>query len=435
MGPLDIPSLRQLRAFEAAARLESVSGAAREVNLSQPALTQSIHALEARLKTRLFDRRRSGCYLTELGAILLPRVRRFFDHIGAALSEPVIGAPFVSRQTVAATINKISGLQIRNLIAISESPSFEAAARRLDISQPSLYRPAKELERELRRTLYQRTARGVTTTAQGAELARRFQVALREIEYGLEELQAAQGLVVSRIAIGNIPHSDTQILTAAINRLLASYPTARIQLVDGPYDVLLNDLRAGKLDLLFGVLRKPQWAIDVKEELLFENPYVVVARTGHPLSRLSRLTLRDLARYDWIMPAPGTPRRQAFERMFAGLPSLPKVNIETTSLPIYRSILTATDQLTLMSRLATQSDENAGLTVLSVRSPHLSRSDGVASRTDWHPPNVHLQFLELLRTEARRLARGGRSGSNPARSGSRQPRFERAARLNQFVDL
>ena len=42
MVPPDLPSLRQLRAFEAAARLESVSGAAREVNLSQPALTQSL---------------------------------------------------------------------------------------------------------------------------------------------------------------------------------------------------------------------------------------------------------------------------------------------------------------------------------------------------------------------------------------------------------
>ena len=407
MIPLDIPSLRQLRAFEAAARLESVSGAAREVNLSQPALTQSLHALEARLKIRIFDRRQSGCYATALGAILLPRVRRFFEHIGAALSEPLVGTPLVGRQAVGATINKISRLQMRSLIAISENPSFEAAARRLNVSQPALYRPAKALERELRRTLYQRTARGVTTNLQGAELARRFQVALREIEYGLEELQAAQGSVVSRIAIGNIPHSDTEILSASINKLLASHPRARIQVVDGHYDVLLNDLRAGKLDLLFGVLRRPDWASDVTEELLFENPYMIVARRGHPLSRRKRFTRRELARYDWIMPEPGTPRRQAFERMFAGLRGAPNVTIETTSLPIYRNILVSTDQLTLMSRLATRSNGDAGLTVLSFRSPHLARRDGVASRIDWHPTQVHLHFLELLRSEARRLSAEG----------------------------
>src|SRR5262245_53790594 len=129
MIPPDIPSLRQLRAFEAAARLASVSGAAREVNVSQPGLTQSIHALEARRTARLFDRRPSGCYVTALGAILLPRVRRFFDHVGSALSAPVVGSPLVDRQDVAASVNKITSLQIRSLIAIAQSPSIEAAAR------------------------------------------------------------------------------------------------------------------------------------------------------------------------------------------------------------------------------------------------------------------------------------------------------------------
>jgi LysR family transcriptional regulator, regulator for genes of the gallate degradation pathway len=420
---LDVPSLRQLRAFEAAARLESVSGAAREVNLSQPGLTQSIHALEVRLETRLFDRRRSGCYVTGLGAILLPRVRRFFDHVGSALSEPVIGSPFVGRQALAASVSKITGPQIRSLIAIAESPSIEAAARRLDISQPSLYRPARDLERELRRSLYHRTAQGVTTNVQGAELARRFQVALREIEYGLEELHAARGSVVSRIAVGNIPHSGEPVLSAAVNALLASYPTARVQVVDGHYDVLLDDLRAGKLDLLFGVLRRPDWAIDVTEELLFENPYVVVARARHPLCGLRRITPRDLARYGWIMPEPGAPRRRAFERLFAGQPSQPAVSIETTSLSIYRSVLATSDRLTLMSRLAARSNDSAALAVLPFRSPHLRRSDGVASRIDWHPTNVHQQFLQLLRAEARRLTADGGPGQNAARRTSRQRRL------------
>ena len=406
MAKRDLPPPNGLRAFEAAARLESVSGAAREVNLSQPGLTQSLHALEARLETRLFDRRRSGCYVTGLGAILLPRVRRFFEHIGSALSEPVIGSPFVGRQALAACVNKITGLQIRSLIAIAESPSIEAAARRLNVSQPSLYRPARDLERELRHSLYHRTAQGVTTNPQGAELARRFQVALREIEYGLEELHAARGSVVSRIAVGNIPHSGERVLSAAVDALLASFPTARVQVVDGHYEVLLNDLRAGKLDLLFGVLRRPAWAIAVTEELLFENPYVVVARARHPLSRMRRITPRELARYDWIMPEAGAPRRQAFARMFAGLPHPPTVSIETTSLSIYRSVLSTSDRLTLMSRLAARSDESAELAVLPFRSPHLRRSDGVASRIDWHPTNVHLRFLQLLRAEARRLGKG-----------------------------
>jgi DNA-binding transcriptional LysR family regulator len=64
-----------------------MSGAAREVNLSQPGVTQSIEALESQLKVRLFERQRSGCYATALGTILLPRVQAFFDHVRSALDE------------------------------------------------------------------------------------------------------------------------------------------------------------------------------------------------------------------------------------------------------------------------------------------------------------------------------------------------------------
>ena len=404
----EVPSFRQLRAFEAVARLESVSAAAREVNLSQPGVTQAVRALERRLNAHLFERRRSGCYATDLGAILLPRVRRFFDHLHAALRDG--GRSAAASQSAPAALGRITRPQLRSLIAISENPSFDAAARALQIAEPSLHRAARELERELRRALYRRTARGMTTTSYGAELARRFQVALRELEYGLEELEAARGNVISRIAIGNIPHSATQILSNAIKHLLAKYPAARVQIVDGHYEDLLNDLRAGKLDLLYGVLRRPDWASDVKEELLFANHYVVVARSGHPLRRMKRPNLRDLARYEWIMPGPLAPRQQALQRMLGGLSQQPKISIETTSLQIYRTILAATDQVTLMSRFEAQLND-AALAVLPFRSPHLRRFDGVATRVGWQPTSIHLHFLELLRAEACGLGAEMQSGA------------------------
>ena len=89
------------------------------------------------------------------------------------------------------------------------------------------------------------------------------------------------------------------------------------RVIDGHYDDLLNDLRAARLDLLWGVLRTPSWASDVKEEMLFLNPYVVVARRRHPLTRLKKIALNDLTGFDWITPGPSTPRRkQALEQLF-----------------------------------------------------------------------------------------------------------------------
>lgn len=58
---------RQLRHVVVLARHLSFTLAARELGLTQPALTKSIQAIEERLGARLFDRDRGGVRLTELG--------------------------------------------------------------------------------------------------------------------------------------------------------------------------------------------------------------------------------------------------------------------------------------------------------------------------------------------------------------------------------
>src|SRR5262245_58422601 len=154
------PSLRQLRAFEAVA-CHRRGAAARELGLSQPAVTQMVAQIEAALAASLLERRRTGTYLTTLGSVLLPRVRRLFGHIQSALCDPVIGASLSGRETTRSVENKITDTNIRALTAIADSGSFEAAARRLRISQPALHRSARDLERVVRRSLYQRMARGL----------------------------------------------------------------------------------------------------------------------------------------------------------------------------------------------------------------------------------------------------------------------------------
>src|SRR5205807_633331 len=82
---------------------------------------------------------------------------------------------------------------------------------------------------------------------------------------------------------------------------------ARVQIVEEPYEQLLDHLRAGNIDVLFSVLRRPAWATDVTETMLFEEPYVIVMRPKHPLSAFADIGRDQLADYDWIVPGPSTP--------------------------------------------------------------------------------------------------------------------------------
>ena len=57
--------------------------------------------------------------------------------------------------------------QLHYVIEISETGSFNKAAEKLFVAQPSLTNAVKELEREMDITIFNRTGRGVTLTAEG----------------------------------------------------------------------------------------------------------------------------------------------------------------------------------------------------------------------------------------------------------------------------
>ena len=73
-----LPPLGWLRTFEAAARHLSFTGAARDLNMTQSAVSQQIKSLEAYLGRPLFRRRPKALELTETGITYLPVVRDAF---------------------------------------------------------------------------------------------------------------------------------------------------------------------------------------------------------------------------------------------------------------------------------------------------------------------------------------------------------------------
>ncbi len=79
--------LNALRAFEAAGRLGSFTGAAASLTVAQSAVSRHVIALERFLGVPLFERRPGQLVLTEAGRHLLPAVTRSFDRIDGALGE------------------------------------------------------------------------------------------------------------------------------------------------------------------------------------------------------------------------------------------------------------------------------------------------------------------------------------------------------------
>jgi LysR family glycine cleavage system transcriptional activator len=76
-----LPPLSALRAFEAAARLQSFSKAADELRVTPAAISHQIHALEEDLGVSLFNRRNRAVELTTSARMLLPGLTEAFAGI------------------------------------------------------------------------------------------------------------------------------------------------------------------------------------------------------------------------------------------------------------------------------------------------------------------------------------------------------------------
>lgn len=126
--PVRPPSLRAIAAFEAAARHESFTKAADELNLTQSAISHAIRSLELRLGVDLFDRFGRTVALTEAGRAFVSRLRLSLNLISEAFEAP--GRASRARLVVAATAGVAERVLAARLPAfLSKHPDREFELR------------------------------------------------------------------------------------------------------------------------------------------------------------------------------------------------------------------------------------------------------------------------------------------------------------------
>ncbi|SIR27086.1 DNA-binding transcriptional regulator, LysR family [Rhizobium sp. RU20A] len=82
-----LPPLRLLTVFETLTRLGTTQRAATALNVTQPAVSQAVKALEAQVGVLLFDRTTRPATLTPAGEILRSGIAEGLSRIGAAIEE------------------------------------------------------------------------------------------------------------------------------------------------------------------------------------------------------------------------------------------------------------------------------------------------------------------------------------------------------------
>ena len=140
--------------------------------------------------------------------------------------------------------------QLRYAFTVWRERSFSRAARKLDVSQPTVSDQIRLIEEELGFALFHRGPRGVEASTAGELFLVRVEQVLHDFA-NLHSLgkQLSDG-ADTRLRIGVSPFVPDQAVAALVAELLRRQPNARFELISGINRRLVRLLDQGRLDMM-----------------------------------------------------------------------------------------------------------------------------------------------------------------------------------------
>ncbi|WP_445180610.1 LysR family transcriptional regulator [Pseudomonas sp. McL0111] len=186
---------------------------------------------------------------------------------------------------------------LKSLVAVVETGSIAAAARRENRTAAAISQRVQALERTLGCTLLLRTAHAVQPSDQCLLLMPKIR-ALIEQAQALQNDSSHDGLT-GEVKIGAISTALTGVLPGLIERLALSAPELKLKITPGDSRSLYEKVLTGELDA--AILVKPpfQPPKSLALVLLKAEPLILIApaaQAGQPLERLVRK--QPFIRYD-----------------------------------------------------------------------------------------------------------------------------------------
>lgn len=197
--------------------------------------------------------------------------------------------------------------QLRYFTTIAQLENISQAAQLLHLSQSSLSKNLAKLEAEVGTPLFDRSGKRLTLNAAGARLLEYSTLALRELEYALDDLRLLSTGADSRVKIGTAGASDR--LAGCIAAFHREYPEAEFDLnsgIEGVEHLDINDFdmliypAGGRYDKFTGY------------PLYEDRCYLAVSRL-HPLAERASVLPKALEGQDLVFLRDG---RSSVEHAF-----------------------------------------------------------------------------------------------------------------------
>ena len=217
-------------------------------------------------------------------------------------------------------------LQLQYFQTLSQVLHYTRAAEELHISQPSLSYSISELEKELNVQLFQKENRKITLTVYGQQFLPYVEKSLALLDEGVGVLEQMAGSRPQVVQLGYFHSISASLIPALMEGFYREEDnqSIRFQFTEGPSFDIFNQVKAGQLDMAFG-MHRDDWA---ESALIMRQPLYLAVPNDHPLAGRSSVTFDDFAREKQIVLDKPSSLRTQMDRIFAQRGVIPNVVFE-----------------------------------------------------------------------------------------------------------
>lgn len=182
---------------------------------------------------------------------------------------------------------------LRYFLEVAREGNITHAAQRLHVSQPTLSRQLKQLERELGKKLFTRSDHSIRLTDEGMLLRRRAEDIADMVEKTEREFQALDEIDGGEVSIGCAESEGLLGLFEIMREFQKRHPRVRFHLHSGATETVAERLDRGILDFAV-IVQQVDLAKYNSLDLPARNRWGVIMRSNDPLAHRAAFRCEDL---------------------------------------------------------------------------------------------------------------------------------------------
>lgn len=189
--------------------------------------------------------------------------------------------------------------QLKYVLAVAEHQNFTKAAEKCFVTQPTLSMQIQKLEDQLAIQIFDRSKKPIELTEVGRKIVNQAKNIVNEADRITDIVDQQKGFIGGEFKLGIIPTVMPTLLPMFLKSFIKRYPKIKLKIEELNTDEIIQRINDGHLDA--AIAATPLKNEQIKERVLFYEPFVGYIPSNHRLTSKKTLEVSDLDINDMLL--------------------------------------------------------------------------------------------------------------------------------------